>query len=125
MLSLEGNHNMYYLIGAILLSGMMYWILQGREDEKAKSEDRPPASGAKRVMLFFFLLIVMTFVFFFIGNALGASGGAIGRMKSESIVPKQGGGGVGVSDYRAEMVKHIKEDVIVGLPPFGAFSADE
>ncbi len=118
MLSLEGNRNMYYLIGAILLSGMMYWILQGREDEKAKSEDRPPASGAKRVMLFFFLLIVMTFIFFFIGNALSANS-ANGKTEYDQ------GGGVGVSDYRAEMVKHIKEDVIVGLPPFGAFSADE
>lgn len=111
---------MYYLIGAVLISALLYWILQGREDDKARAEGQPSASTSKRVMLFFFLLIVMTFVFYFVGNAMG--GGSNTTTAAVEGVEKEKGGAT--KDYKANMVKNIREDVIVGLPPFGGAPDD-
>lgn len=113
---------MYYIIGAFLVSGLLYWILQGKEDDKAKREGRAVAGTAKRVLLFFFLMVVFTCLFFFIGNAIEKNKGGGGILP---MLEYSGEGRGAVSDkYKVDMVRNIKEDVIVGLPPFGITEDD-
>lgn len=114
---------MYYIIGAFLVSGLLYWILQGKEDDKAKREGRPAAGIAKRVLLFFFLMVVFTCLFFFIGNAVDKNKGTIIPMIQHNSVGEVGGS-VMPDRYKVDMVRNIKEDVIVGLPPFGITEDD-
>lgn len=110
---------MYYIIGAFLVSGLLYWILQGKEDEKATKEGRPVAGVAKRILLFFFLMVVMTCLFFFIGNAVSKSH-VMGMPLLDNGVQRAGA----QDKYKVDMVRNIKEDVIVGLPPFGVTEDD-
>lgn len=102
---------MYYLVAAVIVSSLVYWILQARDDEKAVVEGRQPASTANRVMLFFFLLIVSTCLCFFIGNAFKSDQTVQGGDADVADVPLQ-------PHYKTQMIKNINEDVMTGLPPF-------
>ena len=105
---------MYYVISATILSLFLYWILQTRDDEKAKAQGQPLASTSKRVMLFFFLMIVTTCLCFFVGNAMSS--------EQKHVDTLDGGGGDEYvklePNYKTNMIKSIQEDVIPGLPPF-------
>lgn len=92
---------MYYLIGAVFTSCVLYWLVQKKEEREREQK------GGSKVLVFFFLLIVTTCLFYFLGNAFGGS---------EKLDIANAGG----SDYVIDMVKNIREDVIVGLPPFAA-----
>lgn len=107
---------MYYVIGAVLTSFFLYWVLQSRDDDQARQQGREPASAAKRVMLLFFLLVVTTFLFFLITNSIPRT-----SVATSTAAANAEGGAVLAKNYKMDMVKNIREDVIVGLPPFGAF----
>lgn len=101
------------MVIALLLSLLLYWILQSRDDEKAMQEGREKATTAKRIMLFFFLLVVTTCLCFFVGNAF----------KSNDVSGMSFGGDDELSDvklspnYKSTMIRNIHEDVLTGLPP--------
>lgn len=108
---------MYYLLYAFILSCLLYWILQTRDDESARREGREPATLEKRVMLFFFLVIVLTCVCFFLNNAMqfdGNSkmmdGGSDAELQAVKLEP----------NYKNTMIKNINEDVMIGMPGFVA-----
>lgn len=105
---------MYYLVGAVVLSLFLYWILQARDDARALQEGREQSSTPKRVMLFFFLLIVSTCICFLVDNA----------MRHNNNYEIEGGGDTQgerlQTNYKTSMIKNINEDVMTGLPPFSA-----
>lgn len=97
---------MYYLICAIVTSCLVFWFIQKKEEKERRTSDT-----SKQGMVFFFLLIVTTALFYFISNAwsTGENDGDAG-MRAESGRK---------NNYMLEMVKNIREDVTVGMPPFG------
>ena len=104
---------MYYLLGAVAVSCIIYWIVQSQEDTKLRKQNKPLTTASKRALLFFFLVVVTTCLFYFIGNAWNT--------RDE---PYAGGGSVYKApvDYKSDMVKNIQEQVQTGLPPFQALS---
>jgi hypothetical protein len=104
---------MYYIISAVVIALVLYWLLQSHEDTKARRENKEVASTGKRIALFFFLLVVSIFLSFFIGNAWKGNGqtGGTPTLDDYKIEP----------NYKAGMVKAIPEDIQVGLPPFASY----
>jgi hypothetical protein len=66
------------------------------------------------VLLIFFLIVVTTILFFFISNAFKD-----GTIPEVALATKAANGG-GSPDYKLSMVRNIREDVHVGVPPFGS-----
>jgi heme/copper-type cytochrome/quinol oxidase subunit 2 len=91
---------MYYLIGAVFTTCVLYWLLQKKDEQENRQR------GGNNVIVFFLLLIVMTVLFYLLGNAFSG-------VEDRGEMMEQGG-----KDYTLDMVRNIKEDVIVGLPPF-------
>ena len=111
---------MYYVIGAILTACVIYWYLQSADDAKCARENRPPATTGKKVILFFFLSIICIFTFYLIGNSFSSATQAKGGADSTSMLdlkPEQ--------NYKSEMVKNIREDVKIGMPPFSVALGDD
>jgi hypothetical protein len=103
---------MYYVVGALLTACVIYWYLQSIDDAKCMRENRPPATTGKKVILLFFLSIICIFVFYLIGNSFNTTSNATGG--ASEIEPKVD------AQYKIDMVKNIREDVKIGLPPFSA-----
>lgn len=103
---------MYYLVCAVIISLVLYWVLQTKEDKECASKGQPPATTSKRAMLFFLLLIVATCLCYLINNSFSAkgmiTGGDESSMEAIQLQP----------NYKVDMIKNIHEDVITGIPPF-------
>lgn len=99
---------MYYIIGACFTACVLYWLLPERKSYGPDGREIVEKKS-KGGLVFFFLLVVCICLFYFIGNAFSNSSDDVPPAN-----PRESGG-----SYKLDMVKNIREDVIVGLPPFG------
>jgi hypothetical protein len=105
---------MYYVFGAFVVSCILYWILQSKEDDKSRIAGTPMATTGKRVALFVVLFLVSVCLFFFLQNAFKNDNPDV----TDDV---ESGGSYKVEpNYKQTMLKNIHEDVHVGLPPFSA-----
>lgn len=122
--------SMKWFIGAIITSGILFYLLQSSDDAKADRNGVPRASNGKKIATFFFVTILCVVVFYLMSNAYGSSsdktmgGSTGGRDAPSSGKPTS----MPVSNMSApkldkrlletHMIKSIREDVNVGGAPF-------
>lgn len=98
---------MYYIIAALFATCIVYWLLPERKSYGQDGRELVEKQG-KGGLVFFFLLVVFLCMFYFIGNAFSSS--------DDTVITDTREPG---NKYKLDMVKNIREDVIVGFPPFG------
>lgn len=93
------------MILAILLTTIVYLVLQRIDDNRREKNLQPPASWGSRIGLLFFVAIVCYIGVFLIENMNE-------EPKNNKSAFIEGG------KYEDAMLQSIKEPIHVGLPPF-------
>lgn len=124
---------MKWFIGALVTSGVLFYLLQSSDDAKADRNGLPRASNGKKIATFFFVTILCVVVFYLMSNAYGSSpasvksgGGDNCASTSVNTQVKQSPMPVSKADVpkldkrllETHMIKSIREDVNVGGAPF-------
>jgi len=96
-------------------TAILYFILQKLDDDRCKKKGAPLASKGRRIALFFFLFVVTLVLLHFLGFGLIKQGGANAADDHDldaatHVEP--------IASHKQDMLKHIHEDIDVGLPPF-------
>jgi hypothetical protein len=92
------------MIVAILLTAIVYLVLQRIDDNRKEKKGEPPASFGSRMGLLFFVAIVCFIGSYLIGN--------MGSVTVDNIAFVEGG------NYEDHMIRSINEPIHVGFPPF-------
>ena len=91
------------MIAAILLTAVVYLVLQRIDDNRRERRNQPPSSWGSRMGLLFFVAIVCFVGTYLIGNMGPAT-------DNNAFV--EGG------SYEDSMLGSINENIHVGMPPF-------
>jgi Na+/H+ antiporter NhaC len=112
-----------WLLGAIVTSAIVFYLLQQSDDKKADRNGVPRAARGKKVATLFFITVLCVIVFYWFGantqsadvqKTGGSKPGAVASMPAKvNALPS--------ADHHlleTHMIKSIREDVHVGGAPF-------
>ncbi len=92
------------MIVAVLLTAVVYLVLQRVDDNRKEKMGMPPSSWGSRMGLLFFVAIVCFVGTYLLGN--------MGSVVTDTAAFVEG------ANYERSMLSSINEPIHVGLPPF-------
>lgn len=113
----------YNWIFATVGGVVLFFVLQSIDDRRNDQRHQPRASNAKRAMMFLFVMLIAQVLVYLLSKPVGEKTLDIGATPIPKVATEVVAGAPVVDPsianaIQTQMLRNIKEDVIVGRPPF-------